>query len=78
MLFEGLDEAGDDAFRARFDPLSSLKAEDGKPANLAQINRRMQLDAELINRICGRRAIITRSSGPPCCRPKEEATASCG
>ncbi|MGE4410535.1 MAG: BamA/TamA family outer membrane protein [Sphingobium sp.] len=51
VQLDGLDEVEDSQFRERFNTLSSLKAEDGKPANLAQINRRMQLDADLIDRI---------------------------
>ena len=51
VQLDGLDEVEDSQFRERFNALSSLKAEDGKPANLAQINRRMQLDVDLIDRI---------------------------
>lgn len=51
VVLNGLDEIGNGQFYERFNGFSVLKAEDGKPANLAQINRRMQLDADLIDRI---------------------------
>lgn len=45
----GLEQISDTVFRSRFDSLSALQAGRGKPANLAQINRRMRLDAELLD-----------------------------
>lgn len=47
----GLDAIADGAFNQRFDQLSALKAEQGKPANLAQINRRAKEDGELLDRL---------------------------
>lgn len=51
VVINGVEEIENDQFRDRFDSLSVLKAEDGKPANLAQINRRMRLDVDLLDRI---------------------------
>jgi len=51
VVLEGLEEIESDQVRNRFDSLSTLKEEDGDPANLAQINRRIQLDTELLDRI---------------------------
>ncbi len=45
------DEIEDDQFRSRFKSLSLLEERRGKSANLAQINRRMRLDADLLDRI---------------------------
>jgi len=47
----GLGEADSALFRDRFKSLSLLEEGRGKPANIAQINRRMRLDADLIDRI---------------------------
>jgi len=47
----GLGEADSSLFRERFKTLSLLEEGRGKPANIAQINRRMRLDADLIDRI---------------------------
>lgn len=47
----GLGEADSSLFRERFKALSLLEEGRGKSANIAQINRRMRLDADLIDRI---------------------------
>ena len=46
IVITGLDGISDATFRGRFAGLSVLQERRGKPANLAQINRRMRLDAE--------------------------------
>ena len=51
VVINGLDEIEDELFHTRFNTLSTLKAESGDPANLAQINRRMEQDVALIDRI---------------------------
>ncbi len=51
ILLTGLDGVADDVFRSRFRGLSVLQEQRGKATNLAQINRRMRLDAELLDRI---------------------------
>ncbi|MDX3908827.1 MAG: BamA/TamA family outer membrane protein [Sphingobium sp.] len=48
---QGLDGISDTLFTTRFDELSVLKQGDGKPANLAQINRRIKEDTELLDRL---------------------------
>jgi translocation and assembly module TamA len=47
----GLDAISDTQFRDRFAELSVLKQGENKPANLAQINRRIKEDTELLNRL---------------------------
>ncbi|MBU0931643.1 MAG: BamA/TamA family outer membrane protein [Alphaproteobacteria bacterium] len=47
----GLDAIADDQFTLRFDELSVLRQGQGKSANLAQINRRMKEDGELLDRL---------------------------
>lgn len=66
----GLDGLEDvDQFRQRFDALSVLKERDGKPANIAQINRRMKEDEQLLERILDAKgyydAVIRSSIRPP-------------
>lgn len=51
VVINGLNDVADTVFRTRFASLSVLQERRGKPANLAQINRRMRLDAELIGRL---------------------------
>jgi translocation and assembly module TamA len=51
VQLNGLDTIADAQFNQRFDQLSVLKQEQGKPANLAQINRRMKEDTELLDRL---------------------------
>lgn len=51
VALTGLDVIADGLFRQRFNALSLLKEREGKPANLAQINRRMRSDAELLDRL---------------------------
>lgn len=51
ILLTGLEGISDPVFRSRFSSLSVLQEGRGKVANLAQINRRMRLDAELLDRI---------------------------
>jgi translocation and assembly module TamA len=45
---EGLAEAGSPLLRQRFDQVSALNANDGDPANAAQLDRRAREDAELL------------------------------
>lgn len=45
---EGLDAAATPLLRQRFDQLSTLSANDGEPANAAQLERRAREDAELL------------------------------
>lgn len=47
----GLDGIADEAFDARFNSLSVLKQGEGKVANLAQINRRIKEDSDLLDRL---------------------------
>lgn len=51
VALSGVDGIADDQFRARFDELSVLRQGDGKPANLAQINRRLREDSDLLDRL---------------------------
>lgn len=51
VVLNGLDDIADSQFRDRFNSLSTLKAESGHAANIAQINRRMELDEQLLDRI---------------------------
>lgn len=51
VALQGLDGVADQQFRDRFDELSVLKEGDGKPANPAQINRRVREDVELLQRL---------------------------
>lgn len=51
VQLNGVDAIADAQFTQRFDELSVLKQADGKPANLAQINRRMKEDGELLDRL---------------------------
>ncbi len=46
---EGIGDIASTLLRPRFDQLSSLKANDGKPANAAQLDRRAREDAALLN-----------------------------
>jgi translocation and assembly module TamA len=45
---EGLADAGSPLLRQRFDQVSALNANDGDPANAAQLDRRAREDAELL------------------------------
>lgn len=69
IVLNGLEEIADDQFRERFESLSLLEEGKGKGANLAQINRRMIEDADLLNRILRGDgyydAIIRTSVRPP-------------
>ena len=47
---EGIDDAGD-LLRKRFDELSSLRTNDGDPANAAQLDRRAREDAALLTNL---------------------------
>lgn len=47
----GIDSIADAQFTLRFDELSVLRQGQGKPANLAQINRRIKEDSDLIDRL---------------------------
>jgi translocation and assembly module TamA len=51
VQLNGLDTIADTQFTQRFDELSVLRLGQGKPANLAQINRRMKEDRELLDRL---------------------------
>ncbi|MBV9843279.1 MAG: BamA/TamA family outer membrane protein [Sphingomonadaceae bacterium] len=48
VVLEGIDAAGGTALRARFDSVSTLVQSAGKPANVAQIDRRATEDAETL------------------------------
>lgn len=66
----GIDDLEDvGQFHERFDGLSVLKERDGKPANIAQINRRMKEDEQLLKRILDAQgyydAVIRSSIRPP-------------
>lgn len=69
VVLNGIDEIADNQFRDRFNSLSTLKAESGKAANIAQINRRMELDREVLDRILRAKgyygAFIGRRVQPP-------------
>ncbi|WP_182913840.1 autotransporter assembly complex protein TamA [Sphingobium terrigena] len=47
----GVDTIADATFKLRFDELSALRLGEGKAANLAQINRRIKEDDELLDRL---------------------------
>ena len=47
----GVDQVADAQFDRRFNELSVLRDGEGKPANLAQINRRVKEDSELLDRL---------------------------
>lgn len=51
VQLNGVDAIADAQFTQRFDELSVLKQGEGKAANLAQINRRMKEDGELLDRL---------------------------
>ncbi|WP_261934379.1 autotransporter assembly complex protein TamA [Sphingomonas bisphenolicum] len=51
VLLSGIDAIADAQFTLRFDELSVLRQGQGKSANLAQINRRMKEDGELLDRL---------------------------
>ncbi|WP_380786145.1 autotransporter assembly complex family protein [Sphingomonas sp. R86521] len=46
---DGIDDIASTLLRPRFDQLSTLNANDGKPANAAQLDRRAREDAALLN-----------------------------
>jgi translocation and assembly module TamA len=48
---DGIDEAADDTLRTRFDALSELRKGEDDPANVAQIRRRGQADADLLDEL---------------------------
>ncbi|KEQ52795.1 autotransporter assembly complex protein TamA [Sphingobium chlorophenolicum] len=47
----GVEEIADTQFITRFNELSTLHLGEGKPANLAQINRRIKEDSDLLDRL---------------------------
>ncbi len=51
VQLNGIDTIADATFKQRFEELSALRQGDGKPANLAQINRRIKEDNELLDRL---------------------------
>lgn len=51
VALNGIDKVADAQFTQRFNELSALKQGDGKPANLAQINRRIDEDDDLLERL---------------------------
>ncbi|MBB3980490.1 translocation and assembly module TamA [Sphingobium fontiphilum] len=51
VALTGLEDVADAQFKGRFDQLSVLKQGEDKPANLAQINRRMKEDQDLLDRL---------------------------
>lgn len=65
----GLEDIADDQFYDRFDALSLLKQEDGRPANIAQISRRMREDTDLIGKILDAKgyydALVRSAVRPP-------------
>ncbi|MEJ7926467.1 BamA/TamA family outer membrane protein [Sphingobium sp. AN641] len=51
VAITGLDTIADAAFNARFDQASVLREGEGKLANLAQVNRRIKQDSDLLDRL---------------------------
>jgi translocation and assembly module TamA len=51
LALSGLDQIADAQFHSRFNEVSVLREGEGKPANLAQINRRIKEDSELLDRL---------------------------
>ena len=51
LTLGGIDAIVDPQFTSRFNQLSVLHEGEGKPANLAQINRRIKEDSELLDRL---------------------------
>lgn len=51
LSLSGIDDIADAQFNTRFNQLSVLRDGEGKPANLAQINRRIKEDSELLDRL---------------------------
>ena len=51
VQLSGVEAIADAQFSTRFDQLSALEAGEGKPANLAQINRRIKEDRDLLDRL---------------------------
>ncbi|WP_196805711.1 BamA/TamA family outer membrane protein [Sphingobium indicum] len=51
VQLSGVDTIADATFKLRFDELSALRLGEGKAANLAQINRRIKEDSELLDRL---------------------------
>jgi len=51
VRLSGVEEIADAHFTTRFNELSALQQGEGKPANLAQINRRIKEDSDLLDRL---------------------------
>nr|WP_310223588.1 autotransporter assembly complex family protein [Sphingobium xenophagum] len=51
VALNGLDTIADAQFKLRFDELSALRQGENKAANLAQINRRIKEDSDLLDRL---------------------------
>lgn len=51
VTLTGVEEVADAQFTSRFNELSALHLGEGKPANLAQINRRIKEDSDLLDRL---------------------------
>ncbi|MFC3793973.1 autotransporter assembly complex family protein [Sphingobium sp. GCM10012300] len=51
VQLNGADQIADPQFDSRFKQLSVLREGEGKPANIAQINRRIKEDSELLERL---------------------------
>lgn len=51
VAMTGVEEIADAQFTTRFNELSVLHQGEGKPANLAQINRRIKEDSDLLDRL---------------------------
>jgi translocation and assembly module TamA len=51
VTLKGVDDIADAQFDQRFDELSVLKQGEGKPANIAQINRRIKEDQDVVDRL---------------------------
>lgn len=74
ILLTGLGGVTDPVFRSRFSGLSVLQEGRGKAANLAQINRRMRLDAELLDRILRAKGYFDAVVRPAVRAPEEGST----
>lgn len=51
VALTGVEDIADDQFTTHFNELSALRQGEGKPANLAQINRRIKEDSDLLDRL---------------------------
>ncbi|EQB31796.1 autotransporter assembly complex protein TamA [Sphingobium ummariense] len=69
VVLRGVDAIADAQFTTRFNELSVLRQGAGKPANLAQINRRIREDSDLLERLLRAKgyyaARVRGSAAPP-------------